>query len=74
MIYIDKYRIGANIREYHIVSKIIFLRIIISKFMIRKLFHEKNVFKCLKWTYGLYIHTYRIAMWLNRLDPLNLYL
>ncbi len=29
---IDKYRVTANIIEYHIISKIIFLRIIISKF------------------------------------------
>ena len=28
MINIDKYRVAANIKEYHIVSKLIFLRII----------------------------------------------
>ena len=41
---IDKYRVAANITEYHIISKLIFLRIIIKKFMkIRQLFHVKNV-------------------------------
>ena len=30
---IDKYRIAANITEYHIISKLIFLGIIIAKFM-----------------------------------------
>ncbi len=47
---IDKYRLAANIREYHIISKLLFIRIIIPKFMmIRKLFHVKkpeiNMFK-----------------------------
>ena len=37
---IDKYRVAANISEYHIISKLIFLRIIIPKFLkIRQLFH-----------------------------------
>ena len=30
---IDKYREAANIKEFHIISKLIFLRIIIPKFM-----------------------------------------
>ncbi len=39
---IDKYRVAANITEYHIVSKLIFLIIIIPKFMkIRQLLHVK---------------------------------
>ena len=39
---IDKYRLAANITEYHIISKLIFLRIIIPNFMmIRQLFHVK---------------------------------
>ncbi len=39
----------ANIIEYDIKSKLIFLRIIILKFiMIRKLFHVKNVCKNVK--------------------------
>ena len=39
---IDKNRITANITEYHIISKSIFQRIIIPKFMmIRQLFHVK---------------------------------
>ncbi len=43
---IDKYRKAASITEYHNVLKFIFLRIVISKFMvIRQLFHVKNVKK-----------------------------
>ena len=43
---IDIYRVAANITEYHIISKIIFLRIVIPKFMkIRQLLHVKNVCK-----------------------------
>ena len=39
---IDKYKVAANITEYFIISKLIFLRIIISKFMmLRQLFHVK---------------------------------
>ena len=35
---IEKCRVAANIREFHIISKVIFLKIIISKFvMIRQL-------------------------------------
>ena len=30
---IDRYRVAANIIEYHTISKLIFLRIIIPKFM-----------------------------------------
>ena len=38
------YRVAANITEYHDISKLIFLRIIIPKFMmIRKSFHVKIV-------------------------------
>ena len=60
---IDKYRVAANITEYHIISKIIFLRLIIQKFMKKKrLFHVKmskiNIFK---WMYGLFGHNYRVA-------------
>ncbi len=40
MINIDKYRVAANIAEYHVVS---ILRIIIKKIMmIRQLFHVKR--------------------------------
>ncbi len=43
---IDKYRVAAYITEYHIISKVIFLRLIIPKFMMkRRLFHVKNVCK-----------------------------
>ncbi len=43
---IDK---SSDIREYHTISKLIFLRIIIPKFMkIRQLFHVKNVCKMSK--------------------------
>ncbi len=41
---IVKYRVAANISEYHIMSKSNFFRIIITKFMrIRQLFYVKNV-------------------------------
>ena len=43
---IDKYRVAANVKEYHIMSKLIFLGIIIPKFMkIRQLFHVKMYVK-----------------------------
>ncbi len=42
----DKYRVAGKITEYHIISKLIFLKIIILK--IRKLFHVKNVCKNVK--------------------------
>ena len=39
---IYKYRLAANITEYHIISKLILQRIIIPKFMMtKKLFHVK---------------------------------
>ena len=39
----DKHRVAANITEYNIISKLIFLRIIIPKFLkISHLFHIKN--------------------------------
>ncbi len=39
---IDKYRVAANITEFHMISKIIFLGIIIPKIMkIRQLCHVK---------------------------------
>ena len=41
---IDKYRETTNITEYHIISKLIFLGIIIPKFMRKRLLlHVKNV-------------------------------
>ncbi len=62
----EKYRVAVNITEYHIISKSIFLRIIIPKFMmIRQSFRVKNVRKnvqSLKWTYGLFSHNYRNGM------------
>ena len=46
---IDKYKVAENITEYHIISKLIFLRIIIPKFMMkRQKFHVKNVCKNVK--------------------------
>ncbi len=43
---IDTYKVAANIREYHTISKLIFHTIIIPKFMkIRQLFHEKTACK-----------------------------
>ena len=45
---IDIYRVAANITEYHIISKLIFLRIIFPKFKKKKhLFYLcKNVKNC----------------------------
>ncbi len=41
---IDEYREATNIKEYHIISKLFFLRIIIQKFMEkRQSFHVKNI-------------------------------
>ena len=60
---IDKYRVAANITKYHIISKLILLRIIIPKFMkIRQLFHV-NISKstCLIWIYRLFGHNYRVT-------------
>ncbi len=46
---IDKFRVTANITECNNISKLIFLRIIIPKFMMnRQLFHIKNVYKNVK--------------------------
>ena len=42
---IEKYRVAANITKYHIISKLIFLRIIILKFMKIK---QSNIEKFLK--------------------------
>ena len=40
---IDKYRLAANITEYHIISKFSLHRIITTKYMIiRQLFHVKR--------------------------------
>ena len=46
---IDKYRVATNDTDYHIISKLIFQKIIILKFMmVRQLFHVKNVCKNVK--------------------------
>ena len=46
---IDQYRVTANIIEYLNISKLIFLRIIILKFMKKwQFFHVKNVCKNVK--------------------------
>ena len=43
---IDKQRVAKNNTEYNIISKLIFLKIIIPKFRkIMRLFHVKNVYK-----------------------------
>ncbi len=61
---IDKYRVAANIIEYHIISKLIFLRIIIPKFMEKrqlfnlKMYVEMSKINKFKWTYGLFSHNY----------------
>ncbi len=38
---IDKYRVAANITDCQIISKLIFLRFIISKFMKRRQLSQK---------------------------------
>ena len=45
---IDKFRVAANITEYHFITKLIFLRIIPKFWKIRQLFHVKNVSKDIK--------------------------
>ncbi len=46
---IDKYRVAANISEYHSKSKLILLRITITNFMMmRQLFHVKMYVKIYK--------------------------
>ena len=46
---IDKYRVAANITEYHIISQLIFLRIIIPNFLKKiQLIHVKNVCRNVK--------------------------
>ena len=52
---IDKYRVVANITEYHIKSNSNFLRIIIPKFMIIRQFYIKVV--CKNWTDGSTLNT-----------------
>ncbi len=52
MFYTDRWRVAANIKEYHIVSKLIFLRIIHGVY---------KIVSCFKWTYGLIGHNYRNA-------------
>ncbi len=53
---IDKYRLAANITDYHIVSKLILQRIIISKStMIKQLFHEENFSYKKKWYRRTYV-------------------
>ncbi len=51
---IVKYRIAANITEYHIISKLIFLRITISKFvMISQLFNVNLFIEPVQWNNDL---------------------
>ena len=45
---IDKNRVAVNITEYHIILKLIFLRIIIPKFVMIQLFHVKKFFNNVK--------------------------
>ncbi len=46
---IDKYKVAANIAEYHTISKLFYLKLIIPKFMKKRLlFHVKNVCKNVK--------------------------
>ncbi len=49
---IDKYRVAANNIEYHIITYLIFLSIVILKFkIIRQLFHIKINVEMLKSTF-----------------------
>ena len=50
---IYKHKVAANITEYHIISKLIFLTIIIQKFTVK--------INMIKWTYGHFGHNYRVA-------------
>ena len=45
---IDKYRVATNYTKYHIISKLIFLRIIIPKFLMIKKIRVKIVCKISK--------------------------
>ena len=47
---IDKYRVAANIKEYPIISKLTFLRIIPKFMKIKQLFHQKIMQKYQKST------------------------
>ncbi len=60
---IDLYREAANVTEYHIISKLIFFRIIIPKFIKMKIYVKCQISTIMfKWTYGLFGHNYRVAM------------
>ena len=58
---IEKYRGAANITEYYIISKLIFLRISIPKFVMIRQFHIKNLI----WTYELFVYHFRVATLLS---------
>ncbi len=51
MINIYRYRVAANIAEYHFVSKLIFLRIIHDEYDKALIISRKNVDKLLKIIY-----------------------
>ncbi len=60
---IDKYREAANITEYHIMSKLIFLRLIILKFMKKRhslsmIFADKLITSCTILPSVVLIHIY----------------
>ena len=42
---IDKYRLAANITEYHIISKLILQRILITIFVVQYVIVKKLLFK-----------------------------
>ena len=56
-IFSNIYRVTANVTEYHNISKLIFLRFIIPKFM-KKGQYKINIFKL---KYGLFGHNYWAA-------------
>ncbi len=58
---IDKYRVAANITDYHIISKLIFLKLIIPKFLKkRRLFHVTRCKKVHKPTTNGNIFVYKV--------------
>ena len=46
---IDKYRLAANITEYHIISKLILQRIITTKFMMNRQLINVKIFQSTVW-------------------------
>ncbi len=61
---IDKNRVASNIKEFYIISKLIFFRIKFIKkgnYFISKMNVNMSKTNMFKWTYGLLGHNYRVA-------------